>query len=373
KAVLAEYLRVVPYGNGIRGISYASRRYLDKPVEDLSWAEIAFLSALPQAPARHNPFEAEGRAAAIARGRRILRSLRRQKVLSREEYDLARTQLAAIRIPEPGARPENALHAILRLQSIVTQPKVRSALAARPIVATTLDIDLQNEASRAVASAVDRWRETGATAAAAILVERETGKVRAWVGSPGYFRKAGAIDYARVPRSPGSTLKPFLYAQALERGDITSATILDDLERGAGGIANADGPFFGPLLPLVGAANSRNGPAADLLNRIGLDEGAGFLRELGLHEGRVPASRFGLGLAIGGMPVTLERLVHAYTALAGDGRLRDLVWVEGEKPKDAPRVLSEETARLVTLFLADPMARLPSFSRMGATEYPFPV
>ena len=373
EAVLMQYLRVVPYGNGIRGISYAARRYLDKPVEDLSWAEIAFLSALPQAPSRMNPFEPRGRQAAVARARRILRSLRKSNIVSREEYDLAMAQIRELRIPDPGERPEAALHAILRLKALVTEPARRAALASRPIVVTTLDLDLQRDAARAVAYAVEHWKDSGAAASAAILIERETGKVRAWVGSPGYFRKAGAIDYTRVPRSPGSTLKPFLYAQALERGDITPATILDDLERGAGGITNADDLFLGPLLPRVALANSRNVPAADLLNRIGLDEGAAFLRDLGLHDGAVPASRFGLGLAIGGMPVTLERLVRAYTALAGDGRVRELVWLEEEQTAAPRRVLSEETARLITLFLADPMARLPSFVRMGATEYPFAV
>ena len=373
EAVLAQYLRVVPYGNGIRGISYAARRYLDKPVEDLSWAEIAFLSALPQAPSRMNPFEPSGRRAAVARGGRILRSLRRQSVLSAEEYALAMAQIHELKIPEPAQRPRAALHAILRLQSRVTEPAARRALAERPIVRSTLDLELQRDAARALAAAVDRWKDSGATAAAAILVERESGKVRAWVGSPGYFRKTGAIDYTRVPRSPGSALKPFLYAQALERGDITPATILDDLERGAGGISNADDLFLGPLLPRVALANSRNVPAADLLARIGLDNGAAFLRDCGLHDGAVPASRYGLGLSIGAMPVTLERLVRAYTALAGDGRVRDLVWFEDQAPSDGRRVLSEETARLVTLFLSDPVARLPSFARMGATEYPFAV
>jgi penicillin-binding protein 1C len=373
EAVLAEYLRVVPYGNGIRGIGYAARRYLDKPVEDLSWAEIAFLSALPQAPSRMNPFEPRGREMAVARGRRILRSLHRKAVVSREEYELAMAQIRELRIPDPVERPENALHAILHLRALVEQPAVRKAFAARPIVKTTLDLTLQNAAAHAVSAAVDRWKDSGAAASAAILVERETGRVRAWVGSPGYFRKAGAIDYTRVPRSPGSALKPFLYAQALERGDITPATILDDLERGSGGITNADDLFLGPLLPRVALANSRNVPAANLLARIGLDEGSAFLRDLGLHDGALPASRYGLGLAIGGMPVTLENLVRAYTALSGDGRVHDLVWLDAQSAPPGRRVLSEETARLVTLFLADPMARLPSFARMGATEYPFAV
>jgi penicillin-binding protein 1C len=177
-----------------------------------------------------------------------------------------------------------------------------------------------------------------------------------------------------VRRSPGSTLKPFFYALALERGVITPATILDDLDRGAGGIGNDDDQFLGPMLPRVALASSRNVPAANLLDALGLGEGYAFLRDLGLHEGREPARRYGLGLAIGGLPVTLEQLVRAYGALSGDGVLRDLRWYpSSEAPAAGRRLLSEDTARQVTLFLADPMARMPSFARMGATEYPFPV
>jgi len=176
-----------------------------------------------------------------------------------------------------------------------------------------------------------------------------------------------------VPRSPGSTLKPFFYALALERGALTPATLLDDLGRGPGDIGNADGVFLGPLLPRVALANSRNVPAAFVLQSVGLDEGYAFLRDLGLHEGEVPARRYGLGLTIGGMPVTLEHLVRAYGALASDGLLQDLVWFEGQQLAAPRRVLSEDVARQIALYLSDPQARQPSFARLGALEYPFPV
>ncbi len=237
---------------------------------------------------------------------------------------------------------------------------------------------------RTVRDAADR----GAGNAAVMVVDRERWEVLAAVSSTGYFDAdhAGAIDYLRLARSPGSALKPFLFAQALERGTITPASILDDLEPGPSGILNSDARFLGPMLPRVALANSRNVPAVALLSRLGLDEAYGFLAELGLHHHERPAKRYGLGLAIGSLPVTLERLVTAYTTLAGDGTLHELRWYDDGKPgdtlkgvpssRDAPpaeRLLSESTARLVTLFLADPQARLPTFPRMGFAEYPFAV
>ncbi|MCP4903235.1 MAG: glycosyl transferase, partial [bacterium] len=200
-------------------------------------------------------------------------------------------------------------------------------------------------------------------------------EVLAWIGSTDYFddNHAGAIDYARVSRSPGSTLKPFLYALALERGVIAPHQILDDLNRGAGGIGNADERFLGPLLPRAALANSRNVPAANLLDRVGLDDGFAFLGEMGLHSHSVTARHYGLGLAIGGMPVTLETLIRAYAALANDGYLGELKMYRRQLHKEPTRVLSEDTARQISLFLSDPMARLPSFPRMGNLEYPMPV
>ncbi|MFT5960780.1 MAG: penicillin-binding protein 1C, partial [Burkholderiaceae bacterium] len=193
-------------------------------------------------------------------------------------------------------------------------------------------------------------------------------------GSADYFDRgqAGALDFARTPRSPGSTLKPFFYALALERGQITPATILDDLPVGVEGIANADRTYLGPLLPRQALANSRNIPMARMLKDMGVDEGYSFLRDLDLHHNEQDARHYGLGLTIGAMPVTLEHLVQAYSVLANDGKWRSLNWYPGQAGT-ARQLISPGVARLVTLHLADASARLPSFPRMGNTEYPFPV
>jgi penicillin-binding protein 1C len=373
--VLAQYLRLAPYGNRIHGIAYAARRYLDKPVDDLSWAEVAFLTALPQAPGRMNPYLPRGRVRAIARGRRILSLLRARGRLSAAEHELAQRQIGAIAVPALPRRPEETLHALLRLARRFDDPGERRALPDPPVVRTTLDPDLQAEVSWMTFDAVRSWKGAGAGNAAAVVLDRGTGRVLAWAGSAGYFdaAAAGAIDYTAVPRPAGSTLKPFLYALALDRGLITPATVLDDSGRGPGGVENADLDFLGPLLPRFALANSRNVPAVLLQGRIGLDETGDFLRDLGLHGGERPARAFGAGLALGILPVSLERLVRAYTALAGDGLLREPVWYEGQAAPPPRRVLSEAAARQVTLFLADPLARLPGFPRMGPSEYPFPA
>jgi penicillin-binding protein 1C len=204
------------------------------------------------------------------------------------------------------------------------------------------------------------------------VVRPSTGAVLACIGAipkgPG-----AATDFSATDRSPGSALKPFLYAMALDRSLIAPNQVLLDQPGQAFGITNADHEFLGPVLPRQALANSRNVPAAALLRGLSLDAGFRFLRDLGLHDLDVPASRFGLAMAIGAVPTRLDRLVRAYRALANDGQYQDLSWFR-EQPAPPPRpLISLPAARLVTRFLSDPMARLPSFPRYGSSEYPLPV
>lgn len=374
EGVLRHYLRIVPYGNQVHGITYAARRYLDKPVEDLSWAEIAFLAAIPQSPSRMNPYDPRGKARAIARGRRLLRVLHERGHLDAGELELAEAQILRIGIPPRRQRPSTAMHVVLRFESQLRAGQLEE-LEKAPLVDLTLDLDLQREAAWLLAEQVEKWRPRGAGNGALLVVDQQGWEVLAAIGSADFFAKddAGAIDYLQVPRSPGSTLKPFVFALALEMGLITPASVLEDLRRGAGGIGNSDGLFLGPLLPRVALANSRNVPSAELLSRIGLHEGYNYFGQLGLHNHREEAEEYGLGMVIGSLPLRLEDLVRSYTVLAGGGLEHELKYYRGQEEPAPRRLLSENTARRVTLFLADAGARQPTFARQGPSEYPFAV
>lgn len=371
EAVLAHYLRLVPYGNSSHGIGHAARWYFDKPVADLSWAEIALLSALPQAPARLDPMTPSGFAGAVRRGARALEELARQGTIGPEELALARSQLAALAMPAPPRRPDS-LHAVLRLREMLAEQGAPGLDPADPRLRARLDLALQGEVAAIARRHLAERRAEGAQQVAALVVRRTTREVLAAVGSGGYGAgPGGAIDFTRAVRSPGSTLKPFVYALALERGLLDPAQVMADLPEGASGVGNSDGAYLGPLLPRQALANSRNVPATNLLRRIGLDGGFAFLRDLGLHDQEGPAEAFGLTMAIGTLPTTLERLMRAYAALASEGVLGELVWHERQAVVPPRRVLSAAAARQVTLFLADPLARLPGFPRYGPTDFPF--
>lgn len=368
EAVLRHYLRLVPFGNQSHGIAHAARWYLDKPVEDLSWAEIAFLAAIPQAPGRMNPFSDEGRDRATARGHRILERLHEGGLIDAETLALSQAQLDHLHIPERTGRPPEALHPILRIEDRLKKD------GRWGLIETRLDLDIQKRVRDWAGNHLADWRRHGAEQVAAVVIERQTRRVLAWVGSDDYFApQAGAIDFTGVVRSPGSALKPFVYALALEEGRLAPNTILADLPESQWGIVNADRDWLGPMLPRQALATSRNIPATMALRRAGLDQTYDFLAGLGLHDNWWPASRYGLVLAVGALPTTMEKLVTAYGALADEGRLLDLEWTAGQARPEAKRVLSPATARQVTAFLADPMARLPSFPRLGASREGLPL
>jgi penicillin-binding protein 1C len=366
--VLKQYLLLVPFGQNSHGIEYAAAWYFDRPVSDLSWAQIAFLSAIPQAPGRYNPGNPQGLGWAKQRAAAALARLRQEQVIDAPTYQEALADLAVLQLRGHPARDPAALHAILHVASITQDAP------APPEIRSTIDLGLEDAVTAIARRRLAQLEPEGARQVAVIIADRASMDVLALVGSGRYGAEDdGEVDYALRWRSPGSTLKPFIFAQALDTGTITPDTILDDAPDSGTGVDNADRRFLGPLLPAQALGNSRNVPAASLVRLAGLARSEAFLSQLGLHDNEAATPYYGLTLAIGGMPTDLARLVAAYGALANDGVFQPLRWYDGENLAPPSRVISLNTARTVTLFLADPMARLPSFSRMGSTEFPFPV
>ena len=374
--VLRHYLKIVPQGNRIHGVAYAARRYFQKPLGDLSWAEAAVLTSLPRAPGRMNLYRFEGRRKAFERASLILNLLHKNGTLDESTLAISQRQLKSLEIPTKESRPYHSYHAILRLQKSVN----RTTVYTRPI-STTLDLPLQEVVDSIAGEAMGHLRQRGAGNLAVIVAEKETGAIRSYLGSDMYADPdfAGAINYATIPRSAGSTLKPFIYALGLETGTFSPASVLADLPfhlsypGGQYSVANYDERHLGPLLYRKALANSRNVPAVHILKTVGLTKAYDLFRQLGLAKDDRSASTYGLGLSIGGLYVTLEDLVAAYGTLGNDGKAFRLRWSETIDEETPAQLIPEDIARQITLFLSDPLARLPTFGRMGPLEYPFPV
>ena len=374
--VLRHYLKIVPQGNRIHGVAYAAKRYFQKPLADLSWTEAAILASLPRAPGRMNLYRFEGRRRAFERATLILNLLHKNGTLDTENLAISQRQLKSLKIPIKGSRPYHSYHAILRVQETMSG----TASYTKP-VPTTLDLPLQGVVDSIAGETMQHLRQRGAGNVAVIVAERETGAIRSYLGSDFYADTdfSGAINYATTPRSAGSTLKPFIYALGMETGAFSPASVLADLpfnlvhSRGQYSVANYDERYLGPMLYRKALANSRNVPAVHVLKTVGLAKTYDLFRQLGLAKDDRSASVYGLGLAIGGLYVTLEDLVAAYGVLGGDGKAFRLRWFETTDEEVPSQLIPEDVARQITLFLSDPLARLPTFTRMGPLEYPFPV
>lgn len=367
--VLRQYLTLAPYGNNVRGASRAARLYFDKPLADVSWLQAAFLAALPQAPGHMNPYEKEGLARATRRARRILHTLREQGAMGEE--DLRQALASDLRLVARPRRDSAALHAVLALGA-------KLPASAPPISTAALDLDVQAIAARAVTEEALRLAEAGAGNGAALVVDTATGEVLAHVGSTDYFSKEqrGSIDYARVKRSPGSALKPFIYGLALQRGRFTAASELPDtpieLPAGPGRIwapENANHAFQGPMLLREALGNSRNVPALQVLSEVGVEPVLELLEKGGVQDVSFEPGRYGLGLALGALPVTLEELAGLYLALASGGEARALREFAADAATPARRILSRETSQLLANILSDPRARRPAFPAGGPLDF----
>ena len=367
--ILRQYLTLAPYGHRVRGAARASRLYFEKPVEDLSWAQAALLAALPQAPGRMDPYDPEGLARATRRAHRILRTLRDRRVITDDELSQAISADLGL-VPKP-VRTRSALHAALALAE-------RSSGFSGHTRSTTLDLEMQQAVARIAGERLARLREADAGNTAVLVVDIADGSVLAHVGSADYFaeEERGAIDYARVRRSPGSALKPFVYAVGLEGGRFTAASELEDTpldlstEDGRGWRPeNFNRQYFGPMLLRQALANSRNVPALRVAAAVTPARVQALLGKAGLAAATEGGEDPGLGIAIGALPATLEELAAAYLALARGGLSVPLRRFTDEPPGEPRRILSGETAGLVTDILADAEARRPTFPPGGPLDF----
>ncbi|MBN1757152.1 MAG: transglycosylase domain-containing protein [Chitinispirillaceae bacterium] len=383
EAVLRRYLTIAPYGNRITGINYAARRYFKKPLQDLTWAETALLTALPNAPGLMNLYRPSGVKRAFKRAKYILKRARDYGMIDSLVCSEAFVELDHCNLPGKERRPGNMLHAIHAARENLTRrsPPLRLN-PANPTVRLSLDCDLQDTVSEIAMKYLDDIRDKNAGNCAVLVIERTTGEILVYHGSDYYFDsyEAGSIDYIQTPRSTGSLLKPFIYAFGMEWNGYTAATLLTDagLFFGDGKnpyiTHNFDHHYLGPVLYQTALANSRNVPAIQVLQDVGLEMAYNKLAQLSLAPDDGRAEYYGLGLAVGNLYASLLRLCTAYLALANEGKKRTPQWLY-HSPVIEPdtQLIPGDICRQMQNILSDPQARLPSFPRGSYLEYPFPV
>lgn len=340
REILTLYLNYAPFGGTLQGVQAASYGYLGKPAAELSHAEAALLAVLPQAPSRLRPDRWPERAR-NARDKVLARMTTQGAWSGHTIAEAQRENVAARQLQTP------------QLAALAAERLRRENPRARRIQ-TTLDADLQARVEARVADWVERLPPR--TSAAVIVADTRTMEVRAYVGAARFGDDAsfGHIDMVSAWRSPGSTLKPFLYGMALDEGLIHSESLLVDAPQDFSGYrpGNFDQRFRGPVAARDALQQSLNIPAVALLDAVGPKRFSARLAHAGAPLRLPRGSEPNLSMILGGTEARLEDLLGSYAALHRDGLAARPRLIADTATEDR-RLLSPGAAWIVRQMLAE--------------------
>lgn len=353
--ILEAYLNLAPYGANIEGVGAASLIYFGQSVERIGLPEALTLSIIPQNPARRGPKNNHLQA---IRNKLFVRWLRQHP----EDKNKKALMNLPLSLQNSHSLPYSAPHFVNTVLS--EKPKEH-------LIHTTLDNRLQTIIKRITHHYVMRKKRLGVANAAVLLVDTRNQEIKGLLGSADFFAKSieGQIDGTNIKRSPGSTLKPFVYALALDQGLIHPNTVLKDVPHSFGSYnpENFDNDFMGPIKAKDALVLSRNIPAIYLASQLGKPGLHQLLEEAEISQLR-SESYYGLALVLGGVELTMRELASLYTMLVNDGLWHPLRFRPEQETRPGKRLLSQEASFLVLDMLKDTLH--PDFS---APNYPFPV
>lgn len=380
--ILEMYLNQVAYGGSSYGIEEAAQSYFGKSARNLRISEAALLAGLPQAPSVYSPFV--NPTFALNRRNDVLKKMYEQRYITQEQYQTAKgeqlptfTQTTAIHAP----------HFVFYAKSELEKKfGIRTVEEGGLKVSTSLDLTIQEETQRILQEELAKVASLNVTNGGVIVTKPSTGEILAMVGSSNYFEEPnGAFNVTTALRQPGSSIKPLMYATALERG-ITAATGVDDTpvvfrvsDTESYRPVNYDGKFHGKVSIRSALANSYNIPAVRTLNSIGIDRFIDKASLMGISTW-TNRDRYGLSLTLGGGEVTMVDMAKAYGVFANLGARVDTdpfirVTSLEERPlyelssRKVP-VLSEGSAYIISDILSDNIARQQAFGPGSQLEIP---
>lgn len=306
--ILTLYFNMAPYGGNIVGSAAASRIYFNKSQNRLNLGEAALLAAIPNSPTYLRP-DIYPENARVAR-KKVLRQMRKfRKIDVRELQEAASDSIPTVRHPMPFKAP----HLTRLLAKIESGHRIYS----------TIDSNIQELSERVLRENIAPLQREGISTGAVVVMDTKNREVLAMVGSHDFFDYAseGQVNGAIAPRSPGSTLKPFIYGLALERGTITPERLLHDVPVNYAGYSpvNYDGEYRGYVTARDALAHSLNVPAVNLYAQLGNDGIYALLKRAGISTLSEPKTHYGLTLILGSCEVSLLELTALYAGLANLG------------------------------------------------------
>ncbi len=330
--ILELYLTHAPFGGNLEGIRAATLAWFGKEPGRLTPAQSALLIALPQSPETRRP-DRNKLNAQVARDR-VLDRLANDGVLSPESGTAAKKETVSA---QRRAFPSLAAHMADRALSTSADQRVHDLT-----LSLSLQRSLENLAARSLLGLEDRL------SVAMLVADHTTGEILASVGSAGYAeteRRAGFVDMTRAIRSPGSTLKPLVYAMGFDEGLVHPQTLIDDRPVRFGTYAprNFDGQFRGELRVSEALRRSLNIPVVLLADQLGPARVMAAIRKTGANP-KLPTGQAGLAVVLGGIGLSMEDLVRLYAMQANKGRSVDLIWRQSTQPSGARQVISRAAA-----------------------------
>ncbi|MDR3353541.1 MAG: penicillin-binding protein 1C [Synergistaceae bacterium] len=346
--ILEIYLNRAPFGGNIRGVEAASRIYFDKSAKDLSLAESTLLISLLKSPSRLRPDRFPDRA----------REARDEKLLFLAERNIITDENMRISMRE---RVSTKRYRMPRNASMASM-HIEKASGEERSIRSTIDVSLQLMLEKKLQEAIRLFPQK--ITAAGIILDNKTGGVLAYVGNSrhGTPIEGSQVDCGNAPRSPGSTLKPFVYAIAFESGKLTPNSLLADTPISFAGDAprNFDLVYRGPVSARNALASSLNAPAARVLRMVGYGRALSRLNLIGFRHISKESSHYADSLILGGCEVTLVELSNAYRALSNSGTHSTIVWRKGDGVMTR-EAFTPEASFLTTDILRDERRLIPLY------------
>jgi len=367
KEILELWLNNLPFGSNIEGLPGMTRARFGCSIRELDENRAALLAAVPRRPLLYDPALNPDAAVSAA----MALSERRGLGLREEELAAAANETTRPYTSQNDSRaPFFAPHFTERLAESHNRAQNHNARS-------TLDLALQRLAEEELARELSLVTRNRVSNGAILAIENETGAVRAYVGSASWFNDeiSGKIDGVRFRAQPGSCLKPFLYAMALDLG-FSPADIMPDLptvfgSREAYVPSNFNNRFNGPVRLRIALASSLNIPAVYILERLGVRAFEEYLVALGFDSIMETMGSHGTGLALGNAEVSLEEMVRGFSAFPGRGKPAALTWIEGEKPLPEALLMSPYAAWIIADILSDRSSRFVGFGPAPTLVTPF--
>lgn len=372
--ILEMYLNSVYFGEGAFGIADAARIYYGKAPADLTLAESAMLVGLLPAPNAYSPISGDA-ALARAQQQRVLGEMVENGTITKADKAAAEQQQLAYAPPGSDDTFGHAQHyALMVLDQLQDEYGEERVTRSGFVVTTTLDLNLQKQAEDIVARRVATFASGGGNNASLVAIEPKNGFVSALVGSVDWNNtEFGKVNMAMAPRQPGSSFKPIYYTEAIDKKVITAATVLKDEPRDFAGWKpnNFDFKFKGNMTARSALAESRNIPAVEVMEKLGVRESAAAAQRMGISTVTEP-DKYGLTLSLGTAEARLYEMTNAYAAFANGGlqhkpvlftEIRDKYskTVHRHDVGEAKRVMSEEASFVISNILSDNNARAPTF------------